>query len=144
MDHRHRLPLREVVFITSLMYHGFRKVHRRKNLKKRRGYIIPATKKEDADGVDLWVKMPRDMRLLPVQITQRGVRHYRKFHKPTADRLADFVARRERQLKAKRRSCLKCKVAFVLVRDFDGRKTNTTIAWGDIKALRYAIAHIRT
>ncbi len=59
----------------------------------RRGYVIPATRREDSGGIDFWVKMPRDSQIFPVQVTQRGVRMYRKFHKPSAAQLEEFCAR---------------------------------------------------
>lgn len=126
----------------SLMYHGFRLTYKRRDLKKRRGYVIPATGKEDADGVDLWVKMPRDLRLIPVQVTQRGVRLYRKHQHPSPIMFEIFVEHAAQRVRAKRKRCKKLGIAFVLVRDYDGTLTSTTIAWGDIKALRYALARL--
>ena len=131
------------MFIASLKYHGFRKTYRRKDLKYSYGYIIPATKKEDSSGIDFWIKIPKDNRLFPVQITQRGVRLFRKYDLPSEDKLAEFIQRSEKKIRTKRRQCKKHGIAFVLVRDFDGSKTNKRIAWGDIKALRYAIAHLK-
>jgi hypothetical protein len=143
MANRRKLPSREHVFITSLMYHGFRLTQRRRNFKFKRGYIITATSREDAEGIDVWVKMPKDDRLLPVQVTQRGVRMYRKYRRPDGDKLETFIVKSERRVKAKQRRCFKHGIAFVLVRDFEGKTTNPQIAWGDIKALRYAIAHLK-
>jgi hypothetical protein len=143
MIERSKLPDREHVFITSLMYHGFRKTRRRKNLKYRQGFIIPSTVKEDATGTDFWVKMPKDERLFPVQITQRGVKMFKKYDLPSVEKLAEFIEQSEKKLLKKRKQCKKHGIAFVLVRDFDGESTNSTIAWGDIKALRYAIAHLK-
>lgn len=143
MTKRDRLPHREQVFIESLLYHGFRKTHRRRNLKYRLGFIIPATRREDAVGIDFWVKMPRDERLFPVQVTQRGVRLFRRYHNPNTQTLASFIARSQRRIEQKRKRCKKHGIAFVLVRDFAGRHSNPQVAWGDIKALRYAIAHLK-
>jgi hypothetical protein len=138
-----RLPTRERVYVHSLMYHGYRFVQRRRNLKQKKGYVIPATRREDAGGIDLWVKMPGSMVLIPIQITQRGTRLFRKHHKPNQAKLEEFIAQSERRIRKKRRMCARSKVAFVLVRDYDGRHTNRTLAWGDIKALRYAIARYK-
>jgi hypothetical protein len=143
MAKRRKLPSREHVFITSLMYHGFRFTHSRRNLKFKRGFIIPATSREDANGIDVWVKMPKDERIFPVQVTQRGVRMYRKYRRPSGEKLDDFIVRSERRIRAKQRRCYKHGIAFALVRDFEGKTTNPQIAWGDIKALRYAIAHLK-
>lgn len=143
MLHLRKLPYREHVFITSLMYHGFRLTRRRRNLKYKRGYIIPSTRTEDAGGIDVWVKMPKDDRLFPVQITQRGVRIYRKYHKCSDERIEDFIKHSEKRVQAKQRRCRRHGIAFALVRDFEGKSTNPQIAWGDIKALRYAITHLR-
>jgi len=141
---RHRmLPCREQVFIASLRYHGFRFTQRRSDLKFKRGYVIAATSHEDAGGVDVWVKMPKDDRLLPVQVTQRGVRMYRKYRRPTGEKLETFVVHSERRVRNKQRRCYRHGIAFALVRDFEGKTTNPLIAWGDIKALRYAIAHLK-
>lgn len=140
---RYRLPSREQVFIESLMYHGFKKVRRRTDLKLRHGYVIPATWREDASGIDFWIKMPRDERLFPVQVTQRGIRLFRKHHQPSVILLEQFSAQSQKRVTAKRHRCREHGIAFVLVRDFDGNTTNPCIAWGDIKALRYAIAHLK-
>ena len=143
MTDRYKLPSREQVFIESLMYHGFRKTRRRKNLKFKRGFVIPATKREDATGIDFWIKMPKDERLFPVQVTQRGVRMFRKFRRPSGERLDEFIDRSQNRIEQKRKRCKKHGIAFVLVRDYDGQHTNPQLAWGDIKALRYAIAHLK-
>ena len=143
MSHRHKLPRREHVFIQSLLYHGFRRTRSRHNLKYRLGFIIPATQREDSGGVDFWVKMPKDKRLLPIQVTQRGVRLFRKYQRPSTERFAEFIIQSGKRVEAKRKRCRAHGIAFVLVRDFDGARTNPQIAWGDIKALRYAIAHLK-
>lgn len=143
MSDRFKLPPREHVFIESLMYHGFRKTYRRKNLKYKLGFVIPATKREDATGIDFWVKMPRDERLFPVQVTQRGVRMFRKFQLPSGERMDEFIARSQKRIEQKRKRCKMHGIAFVLVRDYGGIHTNPQLAWGDIKALRYAIAHLK-
>lgn len=138
----HALPCREKVFIQSLQYHGFRRTHRRTNLKYACGYVITATRYEDSGGIDLWVKMPKDDRLLPVQVTQRGTRIYKQYHKFSDVEFDGFVKKSEKRICEKRRRCKKHGIAFVLARDFVGLTTNPCIAWGDIKALRYAIAHL--
>lgn len=145
MRARHRrLPGREYVFILSLMYHGFRLTHRRVRLKKKNGYVVPSTWREDAAGIDFWVKMPRSTALYPVQITQRGIKMFkRRCANYDTLSLVGFIERSDSRLAAKRSMCLRNGIAFVLVRDFVGRCTNTTIAWGDIKALRYAISHLK-
>ena len=137
------LPARERVFVKSLLYHGFRFSKRRCNLKYTIGFIVPSTGKEDAGGIDFWVKMPRDDRLLPVQVTQRGVRLYKIFQSPTLPKLEDFISLSNERIRKKQQRCKRHGIAFVLVRDFAGSETNRTIAWGDWKALRYAIAHLR-
>lgn len=141
-ESKRRLPQRELVFIMSLMYHGFRLTYERKNFKKRKAYVVPATKREDASGVDLWVKMPGDMRLYPLQVTQRGIKMFRKYKKPSAEALDRFVAESNLKIRMKQKWCKKYRIAFVLVRDFDRSLTNTTVAWGDVKALRKAIAYL--
>lgn len=57
-----RLPLREQVFVLSLMRHGYRLAERHHPLKRRKRYVIPATPKEDAGGIDFWVKPPKSTR----------------------------------------------------------------------------------
>ncbi|MDB4992416.1 MAG: hypothetical protein JWL75_661 [Parcubacteria group bacterium] len=134
-----KLPTRERVYVHSLMYHGYRFVRRRRNLKKKKGYVVPATNREDSSGIDFWVKMPGSMVLIPVQITQRGVKLFRKHDHPTPVRLEEFIQQSERRIDRKRRACIRHKIAFILVRDHDGQHTNKTLAWSDIHALRYAI-----
>lgn len=142
-ERHRRLPRREAVFIESLLYHGFRKTNQRKNLKYRKGYVIPATRREDAGGIDFWIKMPRDDRLFPVQVTQRGVRIQRRLKKISGHEIREFTARSDDRIRKKRMRCKRHGIAFVLVRDFCGTTSNACIAWGDIKALRYAIAHLQ-
>jgi hypothetical protein len=143
MHRPRKQPTRERVFVQSLKYHGFRKTSKRKNLKFKRGYIIRATSHEDHSGIDFWVKMPRDHILYPTQITQRGVRMYKFFKQPSAGSFAEFVQRSERRIKVKQAQCKKNRIAFVLVRDYIHNRPDANIAWGDIKALRYAINHLR-
>lgn len=143
MSKRYRLPDREKVFVQSLKYHGFRKVHRRDNFKFKNGYIIPATAREDSTGIDFWVKMPRDERLFPVQVTQRGIKIFKKFRRSSPEKLTEFIASSQVRVEAKRERCKRHGIAFVLVRDYSGEYTNPQLAWGDIKALRYAIAHLK-
>lgn len=137
------LPRREHVFLQSLRYHGFRYTHRRKNLKYRRGYVIPATRFEDAGGIDFWIKMPRDERLFPVQVTQRGTRILRRYWRRPMSEFAAVEAKAEERMRAKRALCRRHGIAFVLVADYAGFRTNRRLAWGDIKALRHGIAHMR-
>lgn len=69
---RHRsLPLREQVFVMSLARHGYQCVTRHHLLKKRKRYIIPATAREDASGIDFWIKPAKSTVRIPIQITQR-------------------------------------------------------------------------
>ncbi len=143
MTDRCNLPNRERVFIQSLMYHGFRKTNKRYDLKFRTGFIIPATRREDSSGIDFWIKMPRDERLFPVQVTQRGVQMFRKYHIQSGGILDEFIIRSQVRVEIKRKRCKKHGIAFVLVRDFEGFFSNPRLAWGDIKALRYAIAHLK-
>lgn len=162
MSNKRRLPVREYVFILSLMHHGFRLSQKRRNLKHKRGYVIPSTWREDASGIDLWVKMPREHCLVPVQIAQRGVRLYRKYEGKRIHRLSQLYpdrcdelwtqyhllvekndGKRNYEIRRKKQRCLMSGIAFVLVRDYDGSLTNRSVAWGDIKALRYGIAHLR-
>ncbi len=138
-----KLPQRERVFITSLCYHGFRRTERRKNLKLRHGYVIPSTQREDASGIDCWVKMPNDCRLFPVQVTQRGVRIYRRLQQPTAEQLQAFVSKAEARIAAKRKRCHEQGIAFVLVRDYIEANGNQYVAMGDIRSLRFAIANLK-
>ncbi len=141
MSKRECLPDREHVFMMSLMYHGFRITSTRtvKRLKKKKGYIIPSTRKEDEEGIDFWVKMPGKTKLWPVQVTQRGIKLFKKYHRYTDESLAEFCRKSEIRLKRKRQEAKRSKVVFVLVSDFSGKTTNKKIAWGDIKALRHAI-----
>jgi len=124
------------------MYHGFRLTRTRENFKKREGYVIPATDREDSNGIDFWIKMPRDMRLFPVQITQRGVKMYKRHHTPSLPMLQTFLQKSEERIAKKRQQCNRSGVAFVLVRDYEGGLPSTTIAWGDVKAIRNAIQQL--
>lgn len=87
--------------------------------------------------------MPDDRRIFPVQITQRGNRLYRKYHEPSAASLRDFIEKSDKRIEAKRLMCRTYGIAFVLVRDFDGLFPSKAIAWGDMKALRHAIANLK-
>lgn len=142
---RRSLPVREQVFAQSLMYHGYRYTGRRHLLKKKKGYIIPSTKREDAAGVDFWIKARGTTAVYPIQITQRGVGTFRrKNQNHTPEQLGEFIRRSDLRLRRKRAMCRSCKIAFVLVRDYLGPVTNKRIAWGDIKALHYGLARVRT
>lgn len=102
-----------------------------------------ATYREDAVGVDFWVKMPRDMRLLPVQISQRGVRFFRKHKKPSVTALREFIKSSEERIAKKKRWCKRDGVVFVLVRDCGGRRTTPDVAKSDVRALRHAVVRMR-
>ena len=139
MHIKRKLPDREKVFISSLLCHGFILVYNSRNLRRRSGYIIPSTKHEDASGVDFWIKMPGETRVFPIQITQRGVRMYRKYQELARGPVENFVRQAQQRLRRKTRRCKANGVFLVLVSDFDGPRTNSRIAWCDIKALRYAM-----
>lgn len=139
-----KLPTRERMFVAALQYHGFRFAKRHTKLKRSRGYIIPATERENAGGIDFWVKMPRGEHLLPVQVTQRGTMLFQKYLNQKQEPSLDaFKVRSERRIRDKRKRCKRDGIAFVLVRDYDGVRLDTVVAWGDIKALRYAVVRIR-
>lgn len=139
-----KLPLRERVFVLSLMYHGYRFTRKRLALKRKRGYVIPATKQEDAAAIDFWVKLPGGTDLIPIQITQRGIRIFRKRSAPSVTQLEEFERTSERRIRTKRQLCQRNKIVFVLVRDHDGPRTSRSLAWGDIKALRFGMARYIT
>jgi hypothetical protein len=143
MSHHRKLPLREQVFAWSLMYHGYRRVHRRTRLKKKRGYIIPATNWEDATGIDFMIKPRGETRIVPVQITQRGVALYRKHHFLSSEKVACLVKEAEKRIREKRIICKRDKVLFIVVRDYNGQHTNERVALSDIKALRFALARFK-
>ncbi|NBD73467.1 hypothetical protein GVX82_00285 [Patescibacteria group bacterium] len=135
-------PTREQVFLTSLRYHGYRLTHKRSGLKENRSYAIPATRREDAEGIDLWVK-PRGVReLIPVQITQRGTRLFAKYHRPAQAGNAEFSDRAAVRLREKRSRCRRHEIAFVIVRDHDGVRPSRAIAWGDVKALHFGLRQL--
>ena len=139
------LPKREQLFVLSLMYHGYRFTKKRAGLKKKKGYISPSTKREDASGVDFWIKEPRSTCMRPIQVTQRGVAIFRERNKRhTETQLQEFVARSEQRLRQKRVTCRKNHVAFVLVRDRSHGSISTSLAWGDVKALRFALERLRS
>jgi hypothetical protein len=131
------------VFIESLRYHGFHLRHSKRNLKHRKGYVFPSTKTEDAAGIDLWIKMPKDTSILPIQVTQRGVRMYKKYHGHSVHDLEKFIEKSTHRIRHKQKRCHKNQIVFALVRDYDGTTTNPTIAWGDIKSLKHGIAYLR-
>jgi hypothetical protein len=139
-----KLPLREQVFIRSLTYHGFRVAKRETHLKKRKRYIIPSTKAEDASLVDFWVKLAGDTKLIPVQITQRGIGIFRLRSKPSATQLEEFSRISEERLRRRRKACATSRIAFVLVRDYTGARPSRSLAWGDKKALEFGLASITT
>jgi hypothetical protein len=135
--------VREHVFVQSLKYHGFRKAQKHNHLKWARGYIIHATTQEDSSGIDFWVKMPRDSSLIPIQITQRGVRLFKHFQSPSSGTLSEFLRRSQKRIRQKQIRCALDNIAFVLVRDYHASRSNTNIAWGDVKALRYGVSQLR-
>lgn len=134
---------RERIFQDGLKRHGYRFTRVREGLKKRKRYVIPATKEEDAAGIDFYVKPRHGTRLIPVQITQRGMAHFKRRSMPTADQLAEFVRQSTARINLKQRCCKHARIAFVLVRDYEGRAMRTSVAWGDVKALEYGIAPYR-
>ncbi len=139
-----KLPTRERMFVAALQYHGFCFAKRNQKLKRSKGYVIPATERENSGGIDFWVRMPRSERLLPVQITQRGTMLFKKYLNQKQETSLDaFKARSERRIRDKRKWCKRDGIAFVLVRDYAGERLDTVVAWGDIKALRYAVVRIR-
>ncbi len=140
---KRRLPTRERVFITSLLYHGYRLSYRRHALKYTVGYVIPATALEDACGIDVWVKPRGADTCIPVQLTQRGTRLFRKYHRPSGPRDREFQETAVRRLREKRTLCRRHQIAFVIVRDHDGERPSRTIAWGDVKALHFALRQFR-
>ena len=117
------------------MRHGYRVVGSTHVFKRRKRYIIPATRLEDAGGVDFWVKPAKSTRLIPVQITQRGTVLFQKFHAKSMHQREEFERTSIERLRKKRYMCRKAGVAFVLVRDFDGERPSHRLAWGDVKAL---------
>jgi hypothetical protein len=139
MNHVRKLPVREQVFIESLKWFGFRITNQRKNLNLRRGYVVPSTGREDASGIDLWVKVPNDRTLYPIQITQRGIRIFRLLQNPSQEELITFSAKSNQRIVAKRAICERDGIVFVLVRDYLGFETNFTTARRDFKALFYCI-----
>jgi hypothetical protein len=139
----HRLSAREQVFVHSLQYHGFRFTKRRSNLKYKRGYIIPATRREDSGGVDFWIKLPKDRLLFPIQVTQRGVRLYRKYQRPSPYQLQEFMVVADVRISMKRRMCRNANIVFVLLRDYEYRITTGAVANADIKALRATLKNWR-
>ena len=143
MHAHHRLSVREQAFVHSLQYHGFRYTKRRRNLKYNRGYIIPATKREDADGVDFWIKIPKERLLYPVQVTQRGVRLYRRYQHPSEFQLREFIKNADRRIAMKRQMCRAAKIIFVLLRDHDSRTVTESVANADIRALRATLKEWR-
>ena len=70
------LSEREQAFVISLKRHGFRFLETRsgKYLKRKKGYVFLSSAREEASGIDFWVKMPGEHKILPVQVTQRGSR----------------------------------------------------------------------
>ena len=121
------------------MYHGFRFVRRRNRLKKNRAYVIPATKSEDSSLIDFWVKLPGDTELIPVQITQRGTAIFRVRNNPSPPRFQEFDLLARDRLRRKQQACSRNRVAFVMVQDHLGEKTNPKLAWKDKKALFYGL-----
>ena len=143
MPHVRKLPVREQVFIESLKWFGFRITKERKKLSFRRGYVIPSTDREDSSGIDMWVKVPNDNLLRPVQITQRGIRIFRLLSIPTPEELINFSQKSNYRIIAKRAICERSGVVFVLVRDYLGAETNFAIARRDFKALYHAINQVK-
>lgn len=109
-------------------------------LKKRKRYVIPASARDDARGVDFWIKMRGTTTLVPVQVTQRGTALFRKHHQHTGLMESEIEAQGARRLRWKRMICSLNSISLVLIRDFDGARPSQAIAWGDVKALRYSLA----
>lgn len=143
MDDRRKLPMREQVFLEGLRYHGFKLTYTSHNLKFRNGYVIPTTKREDSGGVDFWVKLPRQIELVPVQVTQRGTKLHRKYHRSDDSVHNHAEERANARLRQKRELCRKHRIAFVLVRDYDGERLHTSVAWGDKKALLNGVRQLQ-
>jgi hypothetical protein len=143
MHHARKLPVREQVFLESLQWFGFKLVYGRSHLKFRRGYVIPSTIREDGDGIDLWVKLPLEKVLYPVQLTQRGVRIFRLLGSRSEESLTSFQKRSEERILAKASYCHRDGIAFVLLRDYIGSETNLTIARRDYRALMFGLQKIK-
>ena len=133
-----RLFGRELSFMRSVIWHGYRKSVKRKNLKFRAGVIIVSTKREDSDGIDFWIKPPYRHALIPVQVTQRGIKHFKK-HNTSSKALRDFIKESNKRIMAKQKLSEKSGVGFVLVRDYSSPYPSRSISWGDIKALNHGI-----
>jgi len=97
--------------------------------------VILATTQEDAGGIDFWVKMPGDMRLFPIQISQLGTSFFRTHKTPSRETLNDFIKAAEIRIAKKRARCRRDGVAFLLVRDFSGERTTEALALSDVRAL---------
>ena len=149
MKRRHRIPMREIVFIESLRRHGFRLTKDFSRIKRRYGYVVPASDREDASGVDFFVKMPREDEIYEVQVTQRGdhLSHIFCRYESTVDadetelqRVRDSLSvAGELHLENKREICYRHNIALVMVQDYPGERSNPTLAWRDVKALRYGV-----
>jgi hypothetical protein len=133
-------PTRERVFAQSLRYHGYNITRRKRSLKYGQNYIIPSSQFEDSGGVDFWIKPAGRRTLVPIQITQFGVNlhkeHYVESEKLKAKEVAFHAKKR---VNLKKQICNLANIVFILVRDFDGSRTNPEIAKMDIKALRFAL-----
>lgn len=138
MSYKRNLTDREQVFVRSLVRHGFRCVWITEFLKYNQNYIIPAPRKEDSGGVDFFIKFRKSWKLHPVQITQLGVKHYKR-HRNGNGTLAAFLAQSLKRLKNKRICCKHASIAFIVVCDTFGTYTTPQIAKSDVQALRRTI-----
>lgn len=132
-------PDRERVFFASLQYYGFTLSFIRVNLDFGHGYIMPATIREDSGGIDCYVKMPRDHRIFPVQVTQRGIRINRKLKNFTENDKESFLQKCEERIRAKQAICARSGIVFILLRDYLGKDTNPALAQRDVNSLCYGI-----
>ena len=104
---------------------------------------MPATQREDSNGIDCYVKMPKDARILPVQVTQRGVRYYRYINKPSPEKLQDFVALSEKRIALKRQQCYLNGIVFVLLRDSFGTDSSLTLTYSDVRSLYHGVRNLK-
>jgi hypothetical protein len=107
-------------------------------MKKGRAYVIKATRKEDASGIDFFVKLAGSLILIPVQITQRGVKHF-KAREKSRELISNFIHRSDERVARKKEMCTHAGIVFVLVRDFEGPRVTESIARSDKRSLLLAL-----
>lgn len=138
-----RLSDREGAFVLSLKRHGFRfikNIHGNKNLKRKKGYIAPSTAREDASGIDFWVKLPFDDSIFPIQVTQRGTKLMRMFAREELSLMGlDVMA--QKRISNKKKRAHESGIVFVLLRDCPHATPQVQTMWGDRKALFYGARH---